>query len=302
MSSTSGEFQPCEICGSSDWHEAYRGTVRSGSYGSWREGADIRSCAGCGVRRLAERDCIDSTAYETEQYRDHLGQGVEMETYHSLHDPLQLFSLRVLRPEGLRAKWVADVGAAGGSFLDAVSGYVDRAIAIEPCEAYHDILRAKQYDVFHYAKDAVASYNGALDYVTSFQVIEHVADPRRFLEELAPLLKDDGLLVISTPNLNDVLMRTADSAYAPFFYRVAHRWYFDEESLGRCAELAGYRIERVRYIHRYPLSNYLLWLRDERPCGNRALPEIDQVADDFWRAYLESKGLADTLFMECRRN
>jgi SAM-dependent methyltransferase len=36
--------------------------------------------------------------------------------------------------------------------------------------------------------------------VTSFQVIEHLADPRRYLAEIARVLRPDGLLLLSTPN------------------------------------------------------------------------------------------------------
>ena len=41
----------------------------------------------------------------------------------------------------------------------------------------------------------------SFDTVTSFQVIEHLADPRAYLDEIARVLAPDGMLLLSTPNL-----------------------------------------------------------------------------------------------------
>jgi len=43
------------------------------------------------------------------------------------------------------------------------------------------------------------------DLVVSFETIEHVADPERALDELARVLKPDGMLIISTPNAREYL-------------------------------------------------------------------------------------------------
>lgn len=40
----------------------------------------------------------------------------------------------------------------------------------------------------------------AVDVVVSFETIEHVPDPRRFLDECVRVLKPGGILIISTPN------------------------------------------------------------------------------------------------------
>ncbi|GJL81753.1 MAG: methyltransferase [marine bacterium B5-7] len=295
-------FQNCEICGQNEWRESYIGPIRNGRFGELKEGATIALCSACGVGRLNEAHCIDSEDYEIGQYRSHLGQQDDAHSHYALHDMLQYYSLRAFWPNTFRNKIIADVGAASGSFLDAVSGLAERLIAVEPCQVYHPVLKEKGYDVYSYASNALTDYAGKINIATSFQVIEHVTDPRVYLEEIRDLLKPDGILMISTPNLNDILMKTVPEIYTQFFYRAAHRWYFDESSLTRCVELAGMKVHAVKYAHRYPLSNYLRWLRDAKPTGRESLPEIDKVADGFWCSYLESNGLADTLFVECGIN
>lgn len=41
---------------------------------------------------------------------------------------------------------------------------------------------------------------GSFDLVTSFQVLEHVPDPRAFLRELARVLRPGGMVILATPN------------------------------------------------------------------------------------------------------
>ena len=65
------------------------------------------------------------------------------------------------------------------------------------------------------------------DIITSFDLIEHLTSPDRFLEEAFRVLKPNGLLIISTPNLADAYSRISlllghmPFSYVPSEYRVA---------------------------------------------------------------------------------
>lgn len=45
--------------------------------------------------------------------------------------------------------------------------------------------------------------DGHLDYVLSFQVLEHVSDPKTLIDEFNRILKPNGTLLISVPFLYD---------------------------------------------------------------------------------------------------
>jgi len=45
------------------------------------------------------------------------------------------------------------------------------------------------------------------------------------------------------------------------------------------------------------MANALLWLRERKPGGREQLAAIDREADALWRAWLESSGRADNLYM-----
>jgi SAM-dependent methyltransferase len=290
------DFPPCAVCGAARWRAAWSGKVRAGKFGSLSEPTEIRECAGCGLQRLAEGACKDESFYTGPDYRKLLGQGRSAASFYSEHDPLQLERLAVAEPHTLRGKTVADIGCAGGSFLDHVRGLAAGAVAIEPAEQYHDALTANGYQVFPSMKSASA-WRGRIERAFCFSVIEHVACARTFLEEARELLAPQGSLLVSTPNRNDVLMALLPEDYPPFFYRSVHRWYFDRDSLSRCAEAAGLRVASVRCLHRFGLANTLGWLRDRRPPGRAALTAVDDAGvDAAWRAKLERDFRGDYLY------
>ncbi|MEX0827493.1 MAG: class I SAM-dependent methyltransferase [Haliea sp.] len=291
-------FDTCEICSSSDWEEVYTGPIRAGSFGKTIDAGLIGGCLGCGVKRLAEAFCPTTSFYETAEYRSFLDQQLDSESYFAAHDELQHFTLEAFWPRSLRNKTVLDVGCGAGSFLDHIRSIAGRVVAIEPCTAYHRDLRGRGIDVWSYASEFAQGFGkGQIDYAFALQVIEHVADPCEFLKEIRPLMRDDGLLIISTPNSDDILMHLLPDDFPKFFFRAVHRWYFDMTSLSHCAELAGFEIVAKQHVHRYGLSNTLQWLRDRVPSGHQRLQSITPLADDFWKAYLEAAGQSDNLYI-----
>lgn len=137
----------CEICGTRAWIQVYVGDVRDGIFGRRRVDTQVFRCGGCGVERLDEAACPDERFYETPAYRQHLEEGLSKEGHYSVAGELQIFAEQALWPNSLRGKTLLDIGYAGGSFLDHVSGRVGKTVAIEPCSLYHDSLLHRGYEV-----------------------------------------------------------------------------------------------------------------------------------------------------------
>jgi 2-polyprenyl-3-methyl-5-hydroxy-6-metoxy-1,4-benzoquinol methylase len=95
---------------------------------------------------------------------------------------------------------VLEVGCGAGAFLEMCSGRVQTSgielnpAAVEKAKARG--LNVEVADVGELAKSERGRYN----MVASFQVLEHIAEPRAFLQHCVDLLADEGLLVISAPN------------------------------------------------------------------------------------------------------
>ena len=292
--------ETCSICGGESFKSVYSGPIRDGVYGAIKKNANIFECEQCGVQRLGEKDCIPASYYESGDYREHLQQSLTSEKAVLEQDDMQHFTLDVLWPNTLRNKSIVDVGCGIGSLLDMTTNISGSQIGIEPCLPYQESLATRGYPVYSSLIDASKEHKNTIEWAFSIQVIEHVENPREFLEEILCLLKPGGRALISTPNRNDILMSLVNKEFAPFFYRVAHRWYFDEKSFSKCAELAGFEVDNVHFVHRYGMSNTLHWLRDKLPKGRTQMKGVDAMADHFWKGYLEKNKQSDSIYIELK--
>ena len=100
------------------------------------------------------------------------------------------------------------------------------------------------------------------DYIFFLNIIEHVLDPIACLKILAGLIKDGGLIFISSPNcmsLNrraGMRMGTLDSyeTLAPKDHLVGHRRLYTVELLRDHCEQAGLKVMGMKGIYLKPLS------------------------------------------------
>lgn len=293
--STEG-FSACEVCGAQNWEIAFSGPVRDGAFGRLTESTQVGRCGTCGVERLQESAAKSDDFYQTKDYRTLLAQSTDAVGFFAEHDVLQLQNLEQLWPESIRGQTIADIGCAAGSFLDHVRGLAGRQIAVEPCQEYHESLASRGYEVHSYPGQAEEAGVRA-DRAFTFSVIEHVDNPREFLSDIRSLLKPGGQLLLSTPNRKDVLMSLLPEVYPSFFYRTVHRWYFDRDSLAECARQAGFKVKEIRCVHRFGLSNTLVWLRDKKPGGRQPIEHVGTpLMNDVWARTLESRDVGDYLF------
>jgi SAM-dependent methyltransferase len=96
--------------------------------------------------------------------------------------------------------------------------------------------------------------DSGFDCVLGIQVIEHVYNPRRFLEQLAKHAKPGGHIVLATPDIGGVLRKTMGRRW-PSFKVPEHVLYFDFRTLRMLMSGAGLRdVRRLPYPHAFPLG------------------------------------------------
>lgn len=106
-----------------------------------------------------------------------------------------------LRP--LQGRRAADVGCGAGLLAEPLTRLGAEVVGVDA--APENIAAAREHALgqglaIDYRVGSVEALEGRFDLVASMEVVEHVADPRRFVEGLAAVLSDDGLLILSTPN------------------------------------------------------------------------------------------------------
>ena len=81
------------------------------------------------------------------------------------------------------------------------------------------------------------------DAITLWHVLEHLPDPRGTLREVSRILKDDGLLVVSTPNFDSFQAKVSKEKW--FHLDVPrHYYHFSTGTLTQMLESVGFRVWR----------------------------------------------------------
>ena len=106
-----------------------------------------------------------------------------------------------LRP--LAGRKAADVGSGAGLLAEPLARLGAEVTGVDP--APENIAAAREHAAgqglaIDYRVGSVEALTGPYDLVTSLEVVEHVSEPRVFVQGLADALAPEGLLILSTPN------------------------------------------------------------------------------------------------------
>ena len=95
-----------------------------------------------------------------------------------------------------------EVGAGFGTFaqLAKESGQFERVVAVERTPEMAKACRERGVEVLAKPVEDIGEDLPAADVAAAFEVIEHLFDPRQFLDKVAERLRPGGLLVLSCPN------------------------------------------------------------------------------------------------------
>ena len=291
MDSANNQNINCPICQSNNCRVIFSGKIRNGSFPNQEHGSIVK-CYGCNTQFLEKID--EQINYQDNLYRESLNQEATLESFRHHHDHLQIDFLQLIGIENIRNKSILDIGCGGGSFLDTIKGLTNEISCVEPNIEFQKTLANSGYEIFNDINDIK---DKTFDLLTSFHVIEHVNDPLSFLKDISNKMNTGSKLVLTTPNLNDILLSTLYE-YKQFFYRKAHNYYFDEISLRNLGKMAGLKCKKVTFKHRYSASNFFYWLKEKKPCGNKKFYGIDYLFDRFWAGYLEQAKISEMIAVE----
>ncbi len=157
------------------------------------------------------------------------------------------FPLFLLRERAAPGVKLLDVGCAFGYFLGCCDQHGLETYGIEV--AGDSLEKAKKETravlSLHDANKGLTLFeNDFFDYVTVFDVIEHLDNPAFFLKECLRVLKRGGSLIVTTPNLASaarVIFR--DKWYG--YKDKTHQHFFTPATLTSLFEQAGYKIRRL---------------------------------------------------------
>lgn len=101
---------------------------------------------------------------------------------------------------------ILDVGAGSGAFINRITKYGGIYSAIEINKDAFELNNVKLYPLDlnnNFANDI----NEKFDLIICIEVIEHIENPRHFIRQLTQLLDDNGNILITTPNVENIPAR-----------------------------------------------------------------------------------------------
>jgi SAM-dependent methyltransferase len=140
------------------------------------------------------------------------------------------------------------------------------------------------------------------DVVFLFHVLEHLKDPIEELSTIAECVAPGGSIVLEVPNVDDALLTLYDcEAFKSHYYWKCHLFYYSAHTLSLLLKKAGFKVDYVRQVQRYPLSNHLQWLRSATPGGHNILNFLnsDRLQSEYEKQ-LAMIGKCDTLIARIR--
>lgn len=228
----------CIVCGGALAPAVERPRSSYAALGAYR----IDECSRCGAGATMPRPSAED-----------LARCYEASYGYSTHDLIEVEKRRraaaLLDWSGVRTGRILDVGCMFGFLLDEARarGLVPCGIELSPGAAV--AAAAKGHDVFTGTIEAFARERPGqrFDAIFAQHVLEHIPDPRAFLEAARAQLVPGGQLVLCVPNFEARLRKIARSGWG--WYQVpVHLHHFSSRALHRLLDDVGFEVaaERTR--------------------------------------------------------
>jgi len=278
-----GSALTCYLCGSQKY-TVCPGKVRDNNT------LEVRRCEQCGLVFLSSSDHISDDFYEQSGMHDHGDVDMESWLKESAWDDCRRFnSLQRL----IENKSVLDVGCGNGGFLYLAKSAALSVAGVELERTAREFVASRRIPVSR----SLGELSECYDVITLFHVLEHIKDPRNFISQLARRLTDQGQIIIEVPNADDALLSLYhNDPFANFTYWSCHLHLYSQATLSLLAKQSGLKVNYIKQVQRYPLSNHLYWLANGRPGGHKQWSCLD--SPELHAAYekqLAAIGVCDTL-------
>jgi len=291
----------CPICGSKNINITYYGKIRNGAPGHMTDDdISVYCCDSCRTIWHESIACGDSL-YQTDAYRESMGESVTLSEFYNKHDGEILDKLNYVGTSVYRNKLCMDIGCGGAGYADYISGVAKKMLLVEPNESFAEQLRLKGYEVFPYAHEAFAKYENKVEVITSYDVIEHVDDPQKFLKDVYNLLAPDGVAYIGTPTDYPVLRFLLGAEFDSFVFSVQHPWVFSGDSLKYMAQNSGFSEYGLKYHQRFGIGNLIAWLQTRMPKGEAVFDFVTPALNACYKAEMAKAETAEYLILEVRK-
>ena len=257
-----------------------------------------------------DRETMAAYYANSENYRywaEHIFPASEESRREKIHKPWLQRVLDYCQAHDIPQGVLVEVGAGFGTFSTVAhaSGAFEEVIAIEPTPELAKACRERGVTVIEKRIEDLTDEIAQADVAVSFEVIEHLFDPKLLFHKMRRILKPGGLMVISCPNGEgfDIATLGAESlAIDP-----EHVNLFNPMSLRFLAQFCGFEILSLQTPGRLDaefVRNAVLEGRhslDQEPFLKRVLlTEWERLGWPF-QQFLAHNGLSSHMWLAARK-
>jgi len=148
----------------------------------------------------------------------------------------------------LNGSWrgrLLDIGCGNGRFLAQMRKLGWDCVGFDPDPIAAQVAKERYgLEVYHGVLEKADLQRRSFNVITMTHVIEHLPEPSRTLKVCHQLLKENGFIVIATPNISSLGHRIFQSAWRGI-EPPRHLFLFSVASLRNCVRSAGFEIKKI---------------------------------------------------------
>jgi 2-polyprenyl-3-methyl-5-hydroxy-6-metoxy-1,4-benzoquinol methylase len=203
---------------------------------------DMYKCSGCGLMYVSP--IPDSSAVYNEDYFSGASKGFGYADYDADKKPMlsawgkYLDIIEEIIPN--KGK-LLDVGAATGYFLKVAHerGWSVKGVELSDYAAKSG--RDNGLDIVTGTLEDISDQDTKFDAITMWDLVEHLPDPKKTLNQASHLLKQGGVVAINTPDVGSVPAKILGKKWH-LIVPPEHLHYFNENSLALLLQKAGFEV------------------------------------------------------------
>ncbi len=139
---------------------------------------------------------------------------------------------------------VLDIGSGWGDFLKVLEAAKTPYLGLENDRQKLKKLQQQGLNCQDKTLTQLIKEKQTFAAITCFQVVEHIKNPVSFLKEVKQLLKEKGILILTTPNHNSPLRKLKKAKWSVYNYP-DHHLFFSKETLKQTLIKAGFKEKNI---------------------------------------------------------
>jgi SAM-dependent methyltransferase len=129
--------------------------------------------------------------------------GIKVMAAYGLHSDI----FEMLNPYLKKGMRILDFGCGQGAFSQRL---VDNGMIVDGCDINTEQIKAKVNKKITFDLNTEINpvlFSDQYDMLIALEILEHLRDPWKYLNDCLTLLKDNGIVVLSTPNISNFVSR-----------------------------------------------------------------------------------------------